>query len=230
MALDRRAPDWKNDQPVIIMTGWLAIVVLRGKTKEEVVTEFRNAEILDAARKVFAARGYAEASVEAIARAAGLAKGTLYLYYPSKKEIYWAALRSGLGGLAREIRRRVSAAETIEAKIRAFMHTKIAYFERNRDFFRIYYAEAGNVVRHPAYSHEHFQDLYLQQMQVLESALRQAVRDRAIRRIDARAAAFVILDVTRGAVLQRLLGWTKTGVHEDVATLFDLIWKGLAGR
>lgn len=212
------------------MTDRFIIVVLQGKTKEEVVAEFRNAEILQAARKVFAAKGYAEASVEAIARAAGLAKGTLYLYYPSKKEIYWAALRSGLGGLAREIRRRVSAADSIEAKIRAFMHTKIAYFEHHRDFFRIYYAEAGNVVRHPAYSHEHFQDLYLQQVQVLESALRQAARERAIRRIDARAAAFAIMDITRGAILQRLLGWTKTGVHEDVSTLFDLIWKGLAAR
>lgn len=212
------------------MTVSFILMVFKGKTKEEVVAQFRNAEILEAARKVFAAKGYAEASVEAIARAAGLAKGTLYLYYPSKKEIYWAALRSGLGELAREIRRRVSAADTIEAKIRAFMHTKIAYFERNRDFFRIYYAEAGNVVRRPACSNAHFQDLYRQQMQVLESALRQALAQRAVRRIDARAAAFAILDITRGAVLQRLLGWTKTGVHEDVSLLFDLIWKGLAAR
>jgi AcrR family transcriptional regulator len=203
---------------------------VQGKTKHEIVWEFRNAEILEAARKVFAQNGYNEASVEAIAREAGLAKGTLYLYYHSKSEIYWAALKSGLTALAEEIESRVQAAGTIEAKIRAFMETKIAYFERNRDFFRIYYAEAGNVVKHPAYSHEHFQDLYLQQMSVLMGALKKAMKRKAVRKVRAEAAAFAILDMTRGAVLHRLLGWSKTSIQEDVSLLFDLIWKGLAAR
>jgi AcrR family transcriptional regulator len=201
-----------------------------GKTKHDIVCEFRNAEILQAARKVFAEKGYNETSVEAIAREAGLAKGTLYLYYHSKSEIYWAALKNGLTALAEEIRSRVQAAGTIEDKIRAFMETKIAYFERNHDFFRIYYAESGNLVKHPAYSHEHFQDLYLQQMSVLMAALKEAVKRRAIRKARVEAAAFAILDITRGAILHRLLGWSKTSIQEDVSVLFDLIWKGLAAR
>jgi AcrR family transcriptional regulator len=203
---------------------------VQGKTKHDIVWEFRNAEILEAARKVFGERGYNEAPVEAIARAAGLAKGTLYLYYRSKSEIYWAALRNGLMALAEEIRCNVQAAGTIEAKIRAFMETKITYFDRNHDFFRIYYAEAGNVVKHPAYSHEHFQDLYLQQMSVLMGALKQAMKRKTIRKVRAEAAAFAILDITRGAILHRLLGWSKTSIQEDVSSLFDLIWKGLAAR
>jgi AcrR family transcriptional regulator len=203
---------------------------LQGKTKQDVVFAFRNAEIMQAARKVFAENGFDQASVAAIAREAGLAKGTLYLYYRSKNEIYWAALRSGLVELGREIRERMEAADTIETKIQAFMETKISYFERNHDFFRLYYAESSNVVRHPAYSHEHFEDLYLEQLEVLKFALMDAIAARTIRRVSADTAAFAILDMTRGAILHRLLGWSKTSTQENVASLFDLIWKGLGAQ
>jgi len=201
---------------------------LRGKTKREVVTEFRHAEILEAARRVFAQKGYSGTSVEDIARAAGLAKGTLYLYYPSKREIYWAALKSGLSELADSLRRRVADARTAQAKVRTFMETKIFYFDNNRDFFKLYYAESGNVVRHPAYPAEIFEGLYRQQLDLLSLTLREGIRDKAVRRLNPEAAALAIMNVTRGAVVQRLLGKSQASIQEEVSFLFDLIWKGLA--
>ena len=55
------------------------------KTKQQVVMEFRRQEILDAARTVFARKGFADGIVDDIAAEAGVAKGTIYLYFPSKK-------------------------------------------------------------------------------------------------------------------------------------------------
>ena len=71
-------------------------MALTGKTKHDVVSEFRCGEILAAARKVFAVRGFNEATVDEIAAAAGIAKGTVYLYFSSKKDIYLAALKQGI--------------------------------------------------------------------------------------------------------------------------------------
>ena len=56
-------------------------------SKDDVVTAFRRDQILDAAHGVFASRGFKEATVGHIADAAGIAKGTLYLYFKSKDEI-----------------------------------------------------------------------------------------------------------------------------------------------
>jgi AcrR family transcriptional regulator len=47
----------------------------------------RPGEILDAALKVFAAKGYAAARMEDIAQAAGVTKGTIYLYFSSKADV-----------------------------------------------------------------------------------------------------------------------------------------------
>ena len=66
------------------------------KTKKDVITEFRTSGILEAARKVFAEKGFHEATMDDIAEAAGVAKGTVYLYYESKRDVYFAALKFGI--------------------------------------------------------------------------------------------------------------------------------------
>ena len=50
--------------------------------------EQRRLDILNAARKVFATKGYHEAKVGDIAAAAKVAKGTLYLYFPDKRSVF----------------------------------------------------------------------------------------------------------------------------------------------
>src|SRR5882672_1864141 len=91
------------------------------KTKQEVVSEFRCGTILEAARKVFARKGFELATVDDVAEAAGVAKGTLYLYFRSKRDIYLAALRRGVLDLNQETARLVAASPTLEAKLRAFI-------------------------------------------------------------------------------------------------------------
>jgi AcrR family transcriptional regulator len=53
----------------------------------------RRADLLDAARRIFAARGYHDTTVEDITRAAGVAKGTFYLYFQEKRAIFLAIIR-----------------------------------------------------------------------------------------------------------------------------------------
>lgn len=203
---------------------------LKGKTKQEVVAEFRNAEILEAARKVFARRGFNGASVEEIANEAGVAKGTLYLYYDSKNEIYWAALEHELRALCDELRAEVRAATAFRDKIRAFIATKLSYFEDHRDFFRIYHAEFGSAVAHYSEAHKDFRELYLEQVDILKQAAEQALRRGEIRPVQAGAVAFAINDLTRGLITQRLLGLHGTEIRDDIEFLCEFIWKGIACR
>jgi AcrR family transcriptional regulator len=58
--------------------------------------ELRPAELLDAALEVFAEKGFAAARMEDIAARAGAAKGTLYLYFPSKEAVFQALVRSAV--------------------------------------------------------------------------------------------------------------------------------------
>src|SRR4051794_36358354 len=56
----------------------------------------RPAEIVEAALALFAERGFAATKLEAVAERAGIGKGTLYLYFPNKEELFRAVVRQGL--------------------------------------------------------------------------------------------------------------------------------------
>jgi AcrR family transcriptional regulator len=58
--------------------------------------EARPQELLDAALSLFVEKGYAATRSEEVAARAGVSKGTLYLYYPSKEELFKAMVRACL--------------------------------------------------------------------------------------------------------------------------------------
>jgi len=56
--------------------------------------EARPQQILEAAFRVFGARGLHQATLDDVARAAGITKGTIYLYFPSKAALFTAMLKA----------------------------------------------------------------------------------------------------------------------------------------
>lgn len=197
-----------------------------GKTKQDVVSEFRSAEILESARKVFAKKGFADATMDEIAAAAGLAKGTLYLYFESKRDVYLKTLQSGIAELLEHVNKNMQAAEGLRAKIRTLIATRAKYAEENRDFYRIYLTQFSNVT-HPASLNKESRDLHLKQAKALEQALRDGVARGEIEQMDVEAAAFTIQDMVRSLIIRRLLGWSKKDIEEDIDSLCNLIWMGI---
>jgi len=64
--------------------------------------EARPQELLDAALALFVEKGFAATRSEEVAARAGVSKGTLYLYYPSKEELFKAVVRHNLSTLIAE--------------------------------------------------------------------------------------------------------------------------------
>lgn len=197
------------------------------RTKKDVVTEFRTTGILAAAHRVFAEKGFHDATIEEVARAADVAKGTVYLYYRSKKDLYRAALKRGIVGMLEKTAASMDGADSTHAKILTFIETKIKYFDANREFFKIYFSEFGNVLTHPVEAHKDFTTLYLRQARMLERVLERGLRRKEIRCTRPEAAALAIAELTRGLIIHRLLGWSKGKVQEDISFLFDFVWKGI---
>ena len=122
----------------------------------------------------------------------------------------------------------VNKGATAEAKLKSLIVAKLAYFDENRDFFKIYYSELGRIPTHPAGIDSEFKALYMQQARLVESILKEGIRKRSIRNLRTEQTAFAISDIIRGVVTQRILGWSKSRAGQDADFIFDLVWKGIA--
>jgi AcrR family transcriptional regulator len=203
------------------------VMPVMGKTRKDVVSEFRRTELLTAARSVFSKKGFHDATIDDIAEIAEVAKGTVYLYYKSKREIYLEALRFGVESLNNELNLKAAGPGKCLEKLRILTSTKLEFFEENRDFFNIYYSELGKLPSHPA-GLELVKDLYFKQARIFARLLKDGVRRGEIRNLNVEKMAFAIADLTRDVTTQRALGFSKTSVKTDTDFVVDFIWKGIA--
>jgi AcrR family transcriptional regulator len=72
------------------------VPIPRSEPRFERRKEARPSEILDAALDLFVERGYAATRLEDVAQRAGVSKGTVYLYFDSKEDLFKAVVRSGI--------------------------------------------------------------------------------------------------------------------------------------
>lgn len=90
---------------------------LREKQRQE-----REALILQMAEEVLREKGYHEASIDEIASRVGIAKGTVYLHFPSKEDLVVAILRRDIQQLLAKVDEVMNTAATTRDKVAAILH------------------------------------------------------------------------------------------------------------
>ena len=99
------------------------------------------AEILSAAEKVFAAKGFFPTTMSDIAREAEFGTGTLYNYFKSKEELYFTLIDEKVEEINRLVKSELSQKTSAVERIKKVLGLQFEFFERNRDFFKIYISE-----------------------------------------------------------------------------------------
>jgi TetR/AcrR family fatty acid metabolism transcriptional regulator len=188
----------------------------------------RRLAILGAARKVFASKGYADTVVEDIAAQAGIGKGTLYLYFPSKEQIYLAALLQDARELDRLTREAMAAAPIWQDKLRAYMEVRLRYFEAHQDFVRIYMTEFRNMCMQGKHLAAEVHHLVQQGEAYLAQLFAAAAARGEVRPVDPELAALTVSDLTRGLMERRLRGWGGTVPPADAEFALDVMCRALA--
>lgn len=196
------------------------------RTKEDVVEEFRKQTICDAAMRVVARKGITNVTVQDIADEAGVAKGTVYIYFNSRDEILSRTMDGATETLLQKLTEACESCETFREALERRIRTQMLHFDENRDFFRLYLAMSEpsgerRLKQHPAYQ------TYLGQWETL---IRKAIARREIRSADVQRLAIVIASVTRDIVLHRIIEREPPALDKDVSFAVEFIMRGISGE
>jgi AcrR family transcriptional regulator len=194
--------------------------------------DVRRRQVLDAALGLFLQDGYEQTTVAAIARRAGVATGTVYLYFHSKEHIllafhqeFHARLRAAVLDVANELLatvqrgRTLDPREAVERLIGALGSTVMV----NR-------AQCAVIVRYLPRLGGHEQDLAEDRdlITLVASLLEEGVRRGAAQVSDPEMAAELIAAGIRGPLGRIVTHGADTDVKRFLAQATELISKGLA--
>jgi AcrR family transcriptional regulator len=144
---------------------------------------FRPDEILDAALEEFTRHGYAGTRLDDVAARAGVTKGTIYVYFPSKELLFHAVIRKFQHPLLDDVHKFIdisksSAIEFLRAFLR-FIYVDMQTGRERREVLRLMIAEAE---RFPELAEDYHREVIAPAIETLREVIRQGVARGEIRR------------------------------------------------
>ena len=194
----------------------------------------RPQELLDAALRLFAHKGFAATRIDDVARLAGVSKGTLYLYYASKDELFKAVVRNSLGLV---IAKGSDMVDRWEGSTCDLLHqlaltwwAHVGNFEVS-GIFKIVIAEVGNL---PELAQFYVDEVIKPTHELLGKAVRRGIERGEFRPLDVNDVVHALVAPAQFLALYQHCTARSTSnpypLNTDtfMTTQFDLLLRGLA--
>jgi AcrR family transcriptional regulator len=200
------------------------------RSKEEVVQEYRIQSIQEAAMRVIARKGMAAATMKEIADEAGIAKGTIYLYFHDRDDLVEKTFERAISQLHDSLALAIGAETTFEGRLRSIIRTKLGYFDQNREFFRLYSSlrfpegSAQQQRRHRRNCGPQYQE----HVDRLTRILTDAMDHGEIGRADPARLAVFLIEGINAIVIQRVTEEAPPPQEDDVEMITSTVMHGLA--
>lgn len=195
----------------------------------EVETEI-SARIRQAATKLFARRGYDGTTIRDLAASVGVAEGTVFRYFPTKKAILIAVVTEGWVEILTDLLTELSEMGNYNA-IAQVMRRRIVSLHSNTDLLRVCFLEAQF---HPELS-DHIQSEIIAKMSDVAEAFFETAMDRGVyRRMNPRVVAQVFLGMfaVAGFSYRTIIepGASPADLQEMAEGLTDIFLNGVVAR
>ncbi|HWS70826.1 MAG TPA: TetR/AcrR family transcriptional regulator [Thermoanaerobaculia bacterium] len=202
------------------------------KSKEEVVQEFRIQSIQEAAMRVIARKGMAAATMQEIAEEAGVAKGTIYLYFRDRDELVEKTFENAITQLHAKIDEAMNAAGSFEEKLRKMLSAKMRFFEENREFFRLYMSlrfPEGNPQQQRRQKRT-CQPQYQSRVNQFAQLLQQGMDAGELRPMNPHRLAIFLIEGSNAVTIERVMEEAPPPEQEDVELIASALLDGIAIR
>ncbi len=170
--------------------------------------EKRKQSILAAAQEVFEEHGYFSATVDEVAARAEISKGSVYNYFPSKKDLFWEVFSNVTSGdestLEQIVAQKIPAPQKIE-QVADYWFGQLDLYKRVGGITLEFWANAARQQRKGEIS-EFFTTLYSQYSKLIGGIVAQGIDDGDFQKgTDPDIAALLIMGFMRGIILQVIL-------------------------
>jgi len=210
------------------MTGWfLGMNSDKKQERKKALDAFTRQSILDAAVDLLTRDGIQGLTMDRVATEAGVAKGTLYVYFKNKEEILDAALDASFYPLVTESFALLESDLAPDKKLAEYSLCYVKFFDEHRDLIRVIFfdRERSNSGK------SHFTDSrYRTFVERVADVLDEGVRQGLFVPSDSMKIAAMFIEAHTGMVMQRIHEGISGDVEKDARQITDIFMEGLRKR
>ena len=186
---------WTDQSVHIELNGGVIMATRNGCCSED---PGKRQAILDQAIRTFAQVGFGRADVQVIADRAGVGKGTIYRYFKSKEDLFWATTYDVLLRLERCLDEATESADGACAKLRAAAAAHARFFQANPEFLELTVQDRAEFHGSGPESHrEHHEKMIRKMCEILQ----QGIDAGEIRPVDPQQTTIALGSLLYGAAI-----------------------------
>jgi AcrR family transcriptional regulator len=195
-----------------------------GRPRDEGLQSRRREEILDVAAILFAKRGYPNTDVDSVADKLGVGKGTIYRYFPTKSELFLAAVDRGMHGLTERVNQAVAAVADPIDRIVTAIGTYLEYFDEHPELVELFIQERAEFK-------DRAEPLYFQHHEASAEPWREMFRGLVaagrVRDLDVVQTGDAINSMLYGAVIANAVRGRRGQSAAQARRIVDLLFHGI---
>jgi AcrR family transcriptional regulator len=180
--------------------------------------------IYDAVINLLIRDGIQGLTMERVAAEAGVAKGTLYVYFESKEKLLETAVDASFDPLQGELAFLLEGDGTPYGKLREFSLCNLRFFDERRDLLRVLFYDRERIRS----NRNHYADRrYRSIVQRLADVLDEGVINGQFVSMDSRKVAAMFVEANIGVIMQRIVDGISGDVEKDAKQVIDVFVGGL---
>ena len=196
------------------------------KIVDEQMREATRRRIMRQAASAFARLGFDQANINSIAEQAGIGKGTIYLYFENKRDLFLEMLRSSAQAQLTVIRAALAPDGTLRQRLERLFRAFVRLAEEESDDFNVFMSALYGVNR--AFQAEATK-LLRDYVAVIALMLEQSQARGEMRSHNIEATALMVLSLTESYVLSaRVLGQSEHVILQQAGSVAELILRGIS--
>jgi AcrR family transcriptional regulator len=184
----------------------------------------RREEILDAAVQQFALHGYADTDMQEMADSVQIGKGTIYRYFPSKRELFLATTDQIMRKMRKEIDSQIEGIQDPLERVKRGIRTFLGFFDNQPAFVEL-------LVQERAYFKDRKKPTYYEHMEVnverWRTLYRQLMGVGRVRNMPVERITDVISDLLYGTIFTNYFSGRRKSLEAQAQDIVDVVFFGI---
>ncbi|MDD3725943.1 MAG: TetR/AcrR family transcriptional regulator [Candidatus Ratteibacteria bacterium] len=180
--------------------------------------------ILKASLRIISEKGYSATTIEEITEKAGVGKGTFYLYFEDKTDLFYSLIKEEFDNLIQETIKTVEEIDGFFEKIRKGIEKYLSYYEKNYFLFKILLQEKPFLKRK---SFDHCWTDFFSRWSFIKEIIEEQIKAGKIKDMDTDDIIYSLLGLLHVHIHRWILGGRRYSLTDKTDMIYQIFISGI---
>ncbi|MGB9642649.1 MAG: TetR/AcrR family transcriptional regulator [Candidatus Ratteibacteria bacterium] len=183
--------------------------------------------IIEAASKIIGKKGYSLTTVDEITAKSGIGKGTFYIYFKNKDDLFYAIIEENFNQFLVDVKTTIEKIDDFFEKIRKVIEMYLSHHEKNYFLFKILIQEKPSIKKGEFMK---FWNTFFSRWDFLKKEISEQIKAGTLQNLESDDVMYSLLGILHGNIHRWLLSGREYSMVKKTDIVYQMFVNGIRNR